>query len=43
MAVVNYLSFIYASYIIGKIGGQFTAQAIVFTFSYGISLGDWPQ
>ncbi|WP_428910222.1 ABC transporter permease [Niallia sp. Krafla_26] len=26
------------SYIIGKIGGQFTAQAIVFTFSYGISL-----
>jgi Cu-processing system permease protein len=27
------------SYIVGKIGGQFTAQAIVFTFSYGISLG----
>ena len=26
-------------YIVGKIGGQFTAQAIVFTFSYGISLG----
>ncbi|CAM3973449.1 ABC transporter permease [Mesobacillus zeae] len=26
------------SYIAGKIGGQFTAQAIVFTFSYGISL-----
>lgn len=26
------------SYIVGKIGGQFTAQAIVFTFSYGISL-----
>ena len=26
-------------YIIGKIGGQFTAQAIVFTFSYGVSLG----
>lgn len=27
------------SYIVGKIGGQFTAQTIVFTFSYGISLG----
>lgn len=27
-----------ASYIIGKIGGQFTAQMIVFTFSYGLSL-----
>lgn len=27
------------SYIIGKIGGQFTAQLIVFTFSYGISIG----
>ncbi|MEW9052593.1 MAG: ABC transporter permease subunit [Neobacillus sp.] len=26
------------AYIIGKIGGQFTAQVIVFTFSYGISL-----
>ncbi|MBA9026561.1 ABC transporter permease [Peribacillus huizhouensis] len=26
------------SYISGKIGGQFTAQAIVFTFSYGVSL-----
>ncbi len=26
------------SYIIGKIGGQFAAQVIVFTFSYGISL-----
>lgn len=26
------------SYVLGKIGGQFTAQAIVFTFSYGISL-----
>ncbi|WP_404328149.1 ABC transporter permease [Mesobacillus maritimus] len=26
------------SYIVGKIGGQFTAQLIVFTFSYGISL-----
>lgn len=26
------------SYVIGKIGGQFTAQLIVFTFSYGISM-----
>ncbi|MGM0901086.1 MAG: ABC transporter permease subunit [Bacillota bacterium] len=26
------------SYIVGKIGGQFTAQLIVFTLSYGISL-----
>ena len=26
------------SYVIGKIGGQFTAQWIVFTFSYGISM-----
>lgn len=26
------------SYVLGKIGGQFIAQAIVFTFSYGISL-----
>ncbi len=26
------------SYIAGKIGGQFTAQAVVFTFSYGASL-----
>ncbi|MFJ8267004.1 ABC transporter permease subunit [Peribacillus asahii] len=27
------------SYVIGKIGGQFTAQWIVFTFSFGISMG----
>lgn len=26
------------SYITGKMGGQFTAQAIVFTFSFGISI-----
>ena len=26
------------SYVVGKIGGQFTAQLIVFTFSYGISM-----
>ena len=26
------------SYVIGKVGGQFTAQLIVFTFSYGISM-----
>jgi len=26
------------SYIVGKIGGQFTAQTVVFTFGYGISL-----
>ena len=26
------------SYIIGKIGGQFTAQWIVFNYSYGISM-----
>ena len=26
------------SYVAGKIGGQFTAQVIVFTFSYGVSL-----
>lgn len=26
------------SYIVGKVGGQFTAQVIVFTFSYGLSL-----
>ena len=25
-------------YVIGKVGGQFTAQLIVFTFSYGISM-----
>lgn len=27
------------SYVIGKIGGQFTAQLLVFTFSFGISMG----
>lgn len=26
------------SYVLGKVGGQFTAQLIVFTFSYGISM-----
>lgn len=26
------------SYVLGKIGGQFTSQIIVFTFSYGVSL-----
>ena len=39
MAVVNTYPLFTLSYIVGKIGGQFTAQAIVFTFSYGISLG----
>ena len=38
MALIKYLSIVYSFYVIGKIGGQFTAQLIVFTFSYGISM-----